>query len=215
MLSYDKVKIIAWMLRGLDKELLTRIEEEAVHAARFTGPRALRRTIEKLICNANPDEAARARHEATTTRKLTITPECHGMAQLYARPTATEAKVALHRLQEVASTACPDDRRKPEALLVEALMALLNGETQIACGCAHQDRCPMRHYTTPEHTKVITHVHVHPETLLGLFAITAMALAASMGLPPPRATTMSLLLSLYARRPSSTILSVGSVFTWS
>jgi hypothetical protein len=87
------------------------------------------------------------------------------MARLYTRPTATEAKVALRRREEVASTVCPDDRRKPETLLVEALMALLNGQTQIACGCHHQDRCPMRHHAAPAQTKVVTHVHVNPEIL--------------------------------------------------
>ena len=173
LLEYGKVKILARMLADVTPELIPRIEEEAVQAARFKGPQGLRREIERLITNAGPEEAARLRREAGYGRKAVITPDYHGMARFYARLTATEAGVARRRLQEVASTVCPDDYRRGPGLMVDALMALLNGDTQLQCRCG-RDTCPMKHYVAPEHSAVVAHVHVDPETLLGLVDDPAM-----------------------------------------
>jgi Domain of unknown function (DUF222) len=73
LLSYDKVKILARTLGDVNPKLVPRIEEEAVQAAPFKGPRALRRAIEKLICNASPEEATRLRKEAGHHRTAVIT----------------------------------------------------------------------------------------------------------------------------------------------
>lgn len=119
--------------------------------------------IDWMVVELDP-EARRQARERDEDRCVHITPDQHGMADLSGRLPAAGAATLNTRLDAIAAGVCPDDPRTRDHRRADALIALPEGATTLACQCGRQG-CPNTDAGTP--SQVVIHVIAEHATVDG------------------------------------------------
>lgn len=169
-LDYPRVRMICQCTDQISDATLTVLEPLVVDAALQSAPGRLAREIMRLLIRVNPDEAEQARKRRERHgRRISVTPDAHGMATLFATLTAAEGLIVEGLIEQIAATVCPRDPRTRANLLVDGFVALIHGEQHLACRCDDAGcRTKLLPVHVREHGHVDVQVHVDLETLLGL-----------------------------------------------
>ncbi|WP_143069383.1 HNH endonuclease signature motif containing protein [Rhodococcus maanshanensis] len=147
---------------------LALMEPHLADAALYLTPRKLVAEVMRELIRINPAEAEdlRKRRERHS-RRVSVTADLHGMAQVYATLTAAEGRTLDSLIREMAGTVCREDPRTVDSLRTDAFMALVHGESYLHCQCG-RDVCPTAHLSRPERPKPEVHIHIDLDTLLRL-----------------------------------------------
>ncbi|WP_083742632.1 HNH endonuclease signature motif containing protein [Rhodococcus sp. MTM3W5.2] len=147
---------------------LARMEGHLADAALYLTPKKLVAEVMRELIRINPAEAEELRRRRERhSRRVSVTADLHGMAQVYATLTAAEGRTLDSLVQEMAGTVCREDPRTVDNLRTDAFMALVHGETYLHCRCGRED-CPTAHLPRPERPKPEVHIHIDLESLLRL-----------------------------------------------
>lgn len=128
--------------------------------------RKLTQVIDWLVINLDP-QAQRITRDRTDDRRIDITPDPYqpGMADVYARLSAVAAATLDARLDSFASTVCPNDPRTWAQRRADALLAMAEGATALACECDRSE-CTAAPQTDPA-TQIVVHVIAEHATITG------------------------------------------------
>ncbi|MFD4268690.1 DUF222 domain-containing protein, partial [Rhodococcus sp. NPDC058481] len=167
-LDFARVNSIVWHTGPISDETLAVIEAQIVDGALQLSPGRLMHEIMRLLIKANPEEARRIRRRREQTeRRVSITPDSHGMAKLYGALTAEEGRAVSSLIGQMAATVCKDDPRTHDTLHADAFVALMHGESFLRCRCGSED-CPTTDLSQRARPKADVQLHIDLETLLGL-----------------------------------------------
>ncbi|MFI6430608.1 DUF222 domain-containing protein [Rhodococcus oryzae] len=147
---------------------LALMEPHLADAALYLTPKKLVAEVMWELIRINPTEAEELRKRRERhSRRVSVTADLHGMAQVYATLTAAEGRALDSLICEMAGTVCREDPRTVDNLRTDAFMALVHGETYLHCLCG-RDECPTAHLPRPERPKPEVHIHIDLESLLRL-----------------------------------------------
>ncbi|MFI6429311.1 DUF222 domain-containing protein [Rhodococcus oryzae] len=147
---------------------LALMEPHLADAALYLTPKKLTAEVMRELIRINPTEAEELRKRRERhSRRVSVTADLHGMAQVYATLTAAEGRALDSLICEMAGTVCREDPRTVDNLRTDAFMALVHGETYLHCLCG-RDECPTAHLPRPERPKPEVHIHIDLESLLRL-----------------------------------------------
>ncbi|WP_179276047.1 DUF222 domain-containing protein [Rhodococcus sp. 06-235-1A] len=163
-----RVRTACRILDNLSDEIVRRVEDEIVEAARRSSPGPLEKEIWDILVRVAPEEAAALREFAKKFRTVTYTPAGE-LTRIRAELTAPEAAAAWQLLEEMADTLCPKDPRGKKERLCDAFMARMHGEPRLECLCQRTD-CPKKDAALPDRRVPLTMITVDIATLIGLLA---------------------------------------------
>ncbi|OZE60182.1 hypothetical protein CH270_23700 [Rhodococcus sp. 02-925g] len=163
-----RVRTVCRILDNLSDEIVKKVEDEIVEAARRSSPGPLEKEIWDILVRVAPDEAAALREFAKKFRTVTYTPAGE-LTRIRAELTAPEAAAAWQLLEEMADTLCPKDPRGKKERLCDAFMARMHGEPRLECLCQRED-CPKADAVLPDRRVPLTMITVDIATLIGLLA---------------------------------------------
>ncbi|MDV6262603.1 DUF222 domain-containing protein [Rhodococcoides yunnanense] len=163
-----RVRTVCRILDNLSDDIVKKVEDEVVEAARRSSPGPLENEIWNILLRVAPEEAAALREFAKRFRTVTYSPAGE-LTRIRAELTAPEAAAAWQLLEEMADTVCPKDPRGKQDRLCDAFMARMHGEPRLACLCQRDD-CPKKDAELPDHRVPLTMVTVDIATLIGLLA---------------------------------------------
>ncbi|MFC7450226.1 HNH endonuclease signature motif containing protein [Rhodococcus daqingensis] len=166
--DFPRVFAIVEATAEISDATLGRMEGHLADAALYLTPRKLVAEVMRELIRINPEEAEELRKRRERHgRRVSVTADLHGMAQVYATLTAAEGRTLDSLIQEMAGTVCREDPRTVDALRADAFMALVHGESYLHCQCG-RDGCPTAHLPRPARPKPEVHIHVDLDTLLRL-----------------------------------------------
>jgi Domain of unknown function (DUF222) len=145
------------------------IESDAVAAARRLAPRALGFAVDRLLIRIAPDEYAALRETEQDYSRRLRKRRLGVLDRIEADLAPEEAAAVWQRIHEVAATVCEHDRRDKQYRLVDAYLAIMHGEGNLACTCGF-DTCTAAKASVPTRRKPLVHVTADIATLLGLSA---------------------------------------------
>ena len=151
----------------VDDEVMAAIDEMVAHKApswNKLSDAKIAQLVDWMVLDVDPD-ALRVAKERDDDRHIGITPTRHGMADIWGSIRATDGTVLDEKLNQLAATVCRDDPRTTRQRRADALMALVAGESRMACKCEAQ-RCTAaeRSAATPD---VVIHVLADEATVSG------------------------------------------------
>ncbi|MCW4354451.1 HNH endonuclease [Hoyosella sp. YIM 151337] len=168
-IDYAKVRTVCSILREASAEVVSAIEADVVAAAQHLTPGPLRKEVWRLWMRAAPDEAAAAQaHRRDAERTAYVRGGDDGLSWLTACLTDVEGAEASTLINELADSLCPADPRTRGSRRADALVALLHGETVLACRCGRAECASARSAQQPARRGHLLNVVVGIETLLGL-----------------------------------------------
>ncbi|MFG1781280.1 DUF222 domain-containing protein [Rhodococcus oryzae] len=166
--DFPRVFAIVDAVAEISDATLERMEGHLADAALYLTPKKLTAEVMRELIRINPTEAEELRRRRERhSRRVSVTADLHGMAQVYATLTAVEGRTLDSLIQEMAGTVCREDPRTVDNLRTDAFMALVHGETYLHCQCGRDD-CPTGHLPRPERPKPEVHIHIDLESLLRL-----------------------------------------------
>jgi hypothetical protein len=166
--DFPRVFAIVDATAEISDATLERMEGHLADAALYLTPRKLTAEVMRELIRINPAEAEELRRRRERhSRRVSVTADLHGMAQVYATLTAAEGRTLDSLICEMAGTVCREDPRTVDNLRTDAFMALVHGETYLHCRCGRDD-CPTAHLPRPERPKPEVHIHIDLESLLRL-----------------------------------------------
>ncbi|MEW2017355.1 DUF222 domain-containing protein [Rhodococcus sp. NPDC076796] len=163
-----RVRTVCRILDNLSDDIVKKVEDEIVEAARRSSPGPLEKEIWDILVRVAPEEAAALREFAKKFRTVTYSPAGE-LARIRAELTAPEAAAAWQLLEEMADTLCPKDPRGKKERLCDAFMARMHGEPRLACLCQRED-CSKKDAVLPDRRVPLTMITVDIATLIGLLA---------------------------------------------
>ena len=111
--------------------------------------------------------AERVARSATSDRHIEIGPGRDGLAELWGAVRAPEAAALDRRLDQLATTVCPDDSRTKRQRRADALVAMAAGQSALPCDCG-SPQCPVRDAAADtEPVQVVIHVLTEQSTIAG------------------------------------------------
>jgi hypothetical protein len=151
----------------VDDEAMAAIDEMVAHKApswNKLSDAKIAQLVDWMVLDVDPD-ALRVAKERNDDRHIGITPDRHGMADIWGSIRAADGAALDEKLSQLAATVCRDDPRTVRQRRADALMALVAGESRMACTCetprcAAADRCA----ATPD---VVIHVLADQATVTG------------------------------------------------
>ncbi|WP_083742593.1 HNH endonuclease signature motif containing protein [Rhodococcus sp. MTM3W5.2] len=166
--DFPRVFAIVDATAEISDATLARMEGHLADAALYLTPKKLAADVMRELIRINPSEAEELRkRKERHSRRVSVTADLHGMAQVYATLTAAEGRTLDSLIQEMAGTVCREDPRTVDNLRTDAFMALVHGETYLHCQCGRIE-CPTAHLPRPERPKPEVHIHIDLESLLRL-----------------------------------------------
>ncbi|OZC78051.1 hypothetical protein CH251_05210, partial [Rhodococcus sp. 06-462-5] len=163
-----RVRTVCRILDNSSDDIVKKVEDEIVEAARRSSPGPLEKEIWDILVRVAPEEAAALREFAKKFRTVNYTPAGE-LARIRAELTAPEAAAAWQLLEEMADTLCPKDPRGKKERLCDAFMARMHGEPRLECLCQRED-CPKADAVLPDRRVPLTMITVDIATLIGLLA---------------------------------------------
>ncbi|AJW41500.1 hypothetical protein NY08_3490 [Rhodococcus sp. B7740] len=163
-----RVRTVCRILDNLSDDIVKKVEDEIVEAARRSSPGPLEKEIWDILLRVAPEEAAALREFAKRFRTVTYTPAGE-LARIRAELTAPEAAAAWQLLEEMADTLCPKDPRGKKERLCDAFMARMHGEPRLECLC-QRENCPKKDAVLPDRRVPLTMITVDIATLIGLLS---------------------------------------------
>ena len=155
-----------------DPELLARLD--AMLADQAPGWNKLSKkklvgVIDWLVTDLDP-EAQRITADRRADRCVEISPDPHqpGMAQLWGRLPAADGATLDERLDAVAATVCGEDPRTKAQRRADALIAVSEGATTLACGCGNES-CAAGGAAS-QSSQIVVHVLAEQSTVTGASA---------------------------------------------
>ena len=167
-IDLPRVRTVCRILDNLSDDIVKKVEDEIVEAARRNPPGPLEQQIWDILMRVAPEEAAALREFAKRFRHISYTPAGE-LTRIRAELTAPEAAAAWQLLEEMADTLCPKDPRGKKERLCDAFMARMHGEPRLTCLCQRED-CPKKDAVLPDRRVPLTMITVDIATLLGLLA---------------------------------------------
>lgn len=158
-LDHRRIAAVVRVLTPAPQETVTHIEEAVIAAAHRMTPGPLEREVEHLLLQADPDGAETGRRMAAAQRRTALFPRAYGMSVFHAFLTADEAQRVAGAVDRIAGTACRHDPRTADTRRADALVALAEGATALACRCARPG-CPATD-PGPRPGRSVPHVFVH------------------------------------------------------
>ncbi|MGW6376921.1 DUF222 domain-containing protein [Rhodococcus sp. NPDC055112] len=145
--EFPRVFAIVDATAEISDATLKRMEGHLADAALYLTPRKLVAEVMRELIRVNPVEAEELRRRRERhSRRVSVTADLHGMAQVYATLTAAEGRTLDSLIQEMAGTVCREDPRTVDTLRTDAFMALVHGESYLHCQCrrrtAARRTCP-------------------------------------------------------------------------
>ncbi|MBP1158213.1 DUF222 domain-containing protein [Rhodococcus sp. PvR099] len=166
--DFPRVFAIVDATAEISDATLERMEGHLADAALYLTPKKLVAEVMRELIRINPIEAEELRKRRERhCRRVSVTADLHGMAQVYATLTAAEGRTLDSLVQEMAGTVCREDPRTVDNLRTDAFMALVHGESYLHCLCGRDD-CPTAHLPRTERPKPEVHIHIDLESLLRL-----------------------------------------------
>ncbi|AQA21338.1 hypothetical protein BTZ20_2364 [Rhodococcus sp. MTM3W5.2] len=166
--DFPRVFAIVDATAEISDATLERMEGHLADAALYLTPKKLAAEVMRELIRINPAEAEELRKRRERhSRRVSVTADLHGMAQVYATLTAAEGRTLDSFVREMAGTVCREDPRTVDNLRTDAFMALVHGETYLHCLCG-RDVCPTADLPRPERPKPEVHIHIDLESLLRL-----------------------------------------------
>ncbi|MCZ4554186.1 DUF222 domain-containing protein [Rhodococcus maanshanensis] len=166
--DFPRVFAIVDATAEISDATLERMEGHLADAALYLTPKKLTAEVMRELIRINPAEAEELRkRKERHSRRVSVTADLHGMAQVYATLTAEEGRTLESLVQEMAGTVCREDPRTVDNLRTDAFMALVHGESYLHCQCGRDD-CPTAHLPRTERPKPEVHIHIDLESLLRL-----------------------------------------------
>ncbi|MFG1781057.1 DUF222 domain-containing protein [Rhodococcus oryzae] len=166
--DFPRVFAIVDATAEISDATLALMEGHLADAALYLTPKKLTAEVMRELIRINPTEAEELRKRRERhSRRVSVTADLHGMAQVYATLTAAEGRTLDSLIREMAGTVCREDPRTVDNLRTDAFMALVHGETYLHCFCGRDD-CPTAHLPRPERPKPEVHIHIDLESLLRL-----------------------------------------------
>ncbi|WP_051636894.1 HNH endonuclease signature motif containing protein [Rhodococcus sp. UNC363MFTsu5.1] len=166
--DFPRVFAIVDAVAEISDATLALMEPHLADVALYLTPRKLVAEVMRELIRINPAEAEELRKRRERhSRRVSVTADLHGMAQVYATLTAAEGRTLDSLIREMAGTVCREDPRTVDNLRTDAFMALVHGETYLHCQCG-RDACPTVHLPRPERPKPEVHIHIDLDTLLRL-----------------------------------------------
>ncbi|MFC7451010.1 HNH endonuclease signature motif containing protein [Rhodococcus daqingensis] len=166
--DFPRVFAIVEATAEISDATLGRMEPHLADAALYLTPRKLVAEVMRELIRVNPAEAEELRKRRERhSRRVSVTADVHGMAQVYATLTAAEGRTLDSLICEMAGTVCREDPRTVDTLRTDAFMALVHGESYLHCQCGRDD-CPTSKLPRPERPKPEVHIHIDLDTLLRL-----------------------------------------------
>ncbi|SCX03819.1 HNH endonuclease signature motif containing protein [Mycolicibacterium fluoranthenivorans] len=151
----------------VDPDLLGIVDERVAAQAPGWAARSRDRVAELvdwLVLEVDP-EAIRVAKQRRAERRIDVTPAGNGLADVIGTADAADAAVFDKRLDELARTVCPNDPRTHAERRADALRALSEGATRLACMCGSAE-CPAATAEAPAGSIVI-HVLAEQATVEG------------------------------------------------
>ena len=168
IVDYASVSTIVSVFRHACAATIDAVEPHLVPLAQRLTPGPLRRRLWALWFTVNPDEAAAAREvNQQVSRTVYVRHDGDGLAWLSACVTDLEGHEADRLINEIAETVCLKDPRTRNQRRADGLMALLHGETVLACRC-EESECPKVGVEQPTRRKFLVQILVDIKTLLAL-----------------------------------------------
>jgi hypothetical protein len=118
--------------------------------------------IDWLVSTLDP-EALRIARDRDEDRHIGIGPKQSGMAEVWGRLRAADGAALDKRLEALAAAVCREDPRTKAQRRADALMALSEGATTLACACGSPD-CPAAE-TDAAPSQVVIHVLAEQATV--------------------------------------------------
>nr|WP_169310419.1 DUF222 domain-containing protein [Rhodococcus oryzae] len=166
--DFPRVFAIVDATAEISDATLALMEGHLADAALYLTPKKLVAEVMRELIRINPAEAEELRkRKERHSRRVSVTADLHGMAQVYATLTAAEGRTLDSLILEIAGTVCREDPRTVDNLRTDAFMALVHGETYLHCQCGRDD-CPTALLPRPERPKPEVHIHIDLESLLRL-----------------------------------------------
>ncbi|WP_051636865.1 HNH endonuclease [Rhodococcus sp. UNC363MFTsu5.1] len=166
--DFPRVFAIVDAVAEISDATLALMEPHLADAALYLTPRKLVAEVMRELIRISPAEAEELRKRRERhSRRVSVTADLHGMAQVYAALTAEEGRTLDSLIQEMAGTVCREDPRTVDNLRTDAFMALVHGESHLHCQCG-REACPTAHLPRPERPKPEVHIHIDLDTLLRL-----------------------------------------------
>jgi hypothetical protein len=166
--DFPRVFAIVDATAEISDATLALMEGHLADAALYLTPKKLVAAVMRELIRINPAEAEELRkRKERRSRRVSVTADLHGMAQVYATLTAAEGRTLDSLVREMAGTVCREDSRTVDNLRTDAFMALVHGETYLHCLCG-RDVCPTADLPRPERPKPEVHIHIDLESLLRL-----------------------------------------------
>jgi hypothetical protein len=109
--------------------------------------------VDWMVVDADP-EAVRVARQRDLDRHIEVGPGQNGIAEIWGRVRAPDAAAFDTKLNELAATVCPQDRRTKTQRRADALTPLAAGAATMACTCA-SSACPAATTDTPASQIVI------------------------------------------------------------
>ncbi|MGV0788771.1 HNH endonuclease signature motif containing protein [Mycolicibacterium sp. XJ2] len=151
----------------VDDEAIAAIDEMVAHKApswNKLSDKKIAQLVDWMVLDVDPD-ALRVAKERDDDRYIDITIDKYGMADIEGKIRATDAAALDETLSQLTATVCRDDPRTARQRRADALMALVNRETSMACRCETQ-RCAAAVRRTAT-TDVVIHLIADAATVSG------------------------------------------------
>ena len=168
-IGFTHVREIVTALQGLDNNLLSELESEAIVIARQRLPRTtLRDELDRLVIAADPHGAAERRRSVEPHRDYRSSRDLNGLAHVSATIGAAEAAELDSRIRAVMDSVCARDRREPHQRRADAFVAVMRGRGHLDCVCERDD-CPEKdRHPAPASPRPLIKIHTDAQTLAGL-----------------------------------------------
>ncbi|VEG40673.1 protein of uncharacterised function DUF222 [Mycolicibacterium flavescens] len=151
----------------VDDEAIAAIDEMVAHKApswNKLSDKKIAQLVDWMVLDVDPD-ALRVAKERDDDRYIDITFDKYGMADIEGKIRATDAAALDETLSQLTATVCRDDPRTARQRRADAVMALVNRETSMACRCETQ-RCAAAGRRTAT-TDVVIHMIAEAATVSG------------------------------------------------
>jgi hypothetical protein len=126
-----------------DTDVLAKIDAELARRApswNKLSREKIAELVDWMVIDLDP-EAVRVAKQRDLDRHIEVEPSHHGMAYIWGEVRGPDAAVFDAKLNELATTVCPDDPRTTAQRRADALSPLGAGATTMACTCGSDD-CP-------------------------------------------------------------------------
>ncbi|MET4611565.1 hypothetical protein ABIC28_002554 [Rhodococcus sp. PvR044] len=169
-LDLPRVRAIGRETTGLKPETVAALEPGIVAAARRLTPGPLAGEIGRLVAEYSAEEAAAQRETAQEVGRRVVKRSRGNTSTIEVNVSPEEAEQVMQLVAEFAATVCPHDKRGKQCRLVDAVLAMMHGESYLRCSCDRADCAQAGRAALPGRRAPLTQITIDVPTLVGLLS---------------------------------------------